>query len=137
MGMYTAFHFASELKKEIPEEVIEVLKFMNTGENKPETLPNHDFFKTERWFCLFRMDSYYFDAETHSSFRFNEISGSYYLTVTSNLKNYDSEIELFVEWITPYLQKFDGEFLGYSRYEETEEPNIIKYSPEARPLKRL
>ena len=36
MGMYTAFHFASELKKDTPKEVIEILKFMDRQEECPD-----------------------------------------------------------------------------------------------------
>lgn len=126
MGMYTEIHFNSELKKDTPKEVVEVLKYMVEDCEKPLELPDHELFKSERWEILFKCDSYYFDADTHSTLRFDEISGSYYLCVRSNLKNYDSEIEKFIDWIDPYLDKFDGDFLGFYRYEETEEPTLIK-----------
>lgn len=128
MGMYTAFHFASELKKDTPKEVIEILKFMDRQKEEcPKQLPEHNFFKCNRWGYLFTMSSYYFDAKTSHFFEFDVITDSYFLTVTSNLKNYDNEIELFIDWIHPYLAKYDGDFLGYSRYEETEEPTLLYY----------
>lgn len=74
---------------------------------------------------MLRCDSYYFDADTHSTLRFDDISDSYYLCIRTNLKNYGQEIRHFVDWIMPYLDKFEGEFLGFSRYEETEEPTLI------------
>ena len=128
MGMYTQFHFASEFKKDTSEEVIETLRYMaDRSLEKPEELPLHPFFECSRWDMLFAMDSYYFDYKTHCDFSFDDIGDAWYLSVTSNLKNYSNEIELFVDWITPYLEKYDGDFLGYSRYEETEEPEIIYY----------
>jgi len=126
--MYTAFHFASELKKDTPKEVIEILDYMASNTDKePEKLPEHNFFKCSRWKWLFTMDSCYFDADTHSTFRYDIVLNGHYLTITSNLKNYDNEIKLFVDWISPYLAKNNGDFLGYSRYEENEEPTLIYY----------
>lgn len=126
--MYTAIHLASELKKDTPKEVIEILNFMSRNSNKePDILPKHEFFKCERWRFLFTMDSYYFDYHTNCSFEYDGITKSWFLSVTSNLKNYDSEIENFINWIHPYLDKFSGEFLGYTRYEENQIPILIYY----------
>lgn len=127
MGTYTQFHFASEIKKDTPKEVIEILTYMTSYEVEPKKLPNHKFFKCERWKMLFRMDSYYFPATTHCDLRLDEITNSYFLTVTSNLKNYDEEIDKFVDWITPHIEAFEGDFLGYSRHEETEDPKLIHF----------
>ena len=74
---------------------------------------------------MLRMDSYYFSADTNSTLRFDDISNAYYLCIRTNLKNYDNEITEFIDWIKPYLNKLDGDFLGFSRYEETEIPNLI------------
>jgi hypothetical protein len=126
MGMYTELHFNSELKKETPKEVIETLKYMvGEAENSPDLLPEHDLFKTGRWDYMLQCDSYYFNADTHSTLRFDDISDSYYLCIRTNLKNYGNEIEEFIDWIRPYLAKSEGEFLGFSRYEETEQPTLL------------
>ncbi len=127
MGMYTEIHFNSELSKEIPDDVLAILKYM-LGEidfDDAPTLPDHELFSTSRWTIMLRMDSYYFDADTHSTLRYDDIAHNYYLCIRSNLKNYDGEIEKFVSWIMPYLDKYNGDFLGFSRYEETEEPTLI------------
>jgi hypothetical protein len=127
MGMYTELHFNSELKKDTPKEVIELLKFM-VGEGKESgNLPDDPLFKSERWKFMLQCDSYYFDADTHSTLRLDDISGSYYLCIRCNLKNYDSEIKKFIEWIKPYLNKTKGEFLGFYRYEEDETPTLIYF----------
>jgi hypothetical protein len=130
MGMYTEIHFNSELREDTPEEVIEILKYMvGDSEEEPTRLPDHELFKTPRWGIMLRCDSYYFDADTHSTLRYDDISKSYYLCIRSNLKNYDDEIGKFVDWIMPYLNKHDGEFLGFSRYEENDEPELIYFVP--------
>jgi hypothetical protein len=136
MGMYTELHFNSPLKKSTPTHVIDLLKFMLGELDEREfgaELPNHPLFTTDRWSFMLRMDSFYFDADTHSTLRWCDISNQYVLCIRCNLKNYGSEIEKFVDWIMPYLDKFQGDFLGFSRYEETEEPTLIYYTgPDAR-----
>lgn len=131
MGMYTEFVFASELKRDLPSEVEQVLKTMTEGYGFDELsiIPDQDFFKCDRWTMLFTCDSYYFDGKTSTSFEYDNISKSYYLTVRSNLKNYDSEIEKFLQWIKPYLDIYGNKFLGYYMYEEYESPTLI-YSDE-------
>lgn len=39
--------------------------------------------------------------------------------------HYNSEIQLFIDWISPYLNKNKGYSLGFYRYEETENPTLI------------
>jgi len=125
--MYTELHFNSELRSDTPKEVIKVLKFMLKGLGKEPELPNHELFKKGSvWRFMFNTDSYYFDADTHSTLRFDIISDSYYLCLRFNIKNYNSEIENFINWIKPYTNKRNGDFLGFMRYEEDEDPIIIK-----------
>jgi len=128
MGMYTELHFNTELKEDTPKEVIDILKYMvsDNPPDKPPKLPKHELFETPRWEIMLRCDSYYFDADTHSTLRFDDIGGSHYLCIRTNLKNYDSEIEKFIDWIDPYSDSYIGDFMGFYRYEETEDPTIIK-----------
>ncbi|MGL5151574.1 MAG: hypothetical protein ACRC7N_13505 [Clostridium sp.] len=127
MGMYTELVLSCELKKDVPNEVIKVLEFL-TRENELEVeLPNHKFFECDRWKWLFTMDSYYFSGVTHCIFRFDDISKTYFLTTRSNLKNYGSEIQKFLNWIYPYIDECE-DFLGYYRYEESREPELIYLS---------
>lgn len=125
MGMYTELHFNSRLKRDAPKNVIGILKYMLDKRESLPALPEHPLFKTDEWRFMLKVGSYYFDADTHSTLRFDENIGSYYLCVRGNLKNYDHEIQHFISWITPYLDKYEGEFLGFYRYEEDEEPTLI------------
>jgi len=125
MGMYTEFHFNAELKQDTPDEVIHILLYMlNQVEDEPD-IPKHDFFKSARWRWMLQSDSYYFAADTHSTLRFDHISQSFYLCIRCNLKNYDSEIDRFIDWIAPYIDCYEGDFLGFKRYEEFNEPELI------------
>lgn len=129
MGMYTAIHFNSKLNVTKDSDTAKMLKYM-LGERKTRPrLPDHPLFKTDRWQIMLRCDSYYFDEDTHSTLRWDEISEAYYLCIRSNLKNYDDEIEKFIDWIMPHCGKYkeDGDFLGFYRYEEDETPTPIYY----------
>ena len=91
------------------------------------SLPYHPLFsQSERWQWMLTCDSYYFAADTISTLRFDDIAEQYFLCIRCNLKNYSNEIENFVNWIDPYLSHDSGDFLGFSRYEESENPEIIK-----------
>jgi len=126
MGMYTELHFNSALKEDTKQEIIDILKYMvKDKEKEPEKLPDHPFFDCERWKRLFTTDSFYFDADTHSTLRFCDTSNQYFLCVRINIKNYDGEIGKFIDWINKYLDKFPGDFIGFSRYEEYEDPTLL------------
>ena len=127
MGMYTELVLGIELYKGTPQEVIDILKYM-TGEDDlnllhKDVLESHPFFSCDRWKYLFTMGSYYFDGQTHSELKYDDISKTYFLTTRSNLKNYNSEIDMFLDWIEPYVNTRD--MWGYKRYEESEMPTII------------
>lgn len=107
-----------------PTEVVNVLRHMAGDTTETETIPTHPLFETERWQSLFRCDSYYFAAKTHSDVSFDPVTATWFVTVTSNLKNYDDEIGKFIDWIAPHLNSREGEFLGYSLYEEDEFPTL-------------
>lgn len=124
MGMYTEFHFNSRLKQDVPKEIVDTLTYMLEETTAPK-LPDHELFKTARWEFMLRSDSYYFDADTLSTLRYDEIAEAYVLCIRCNLKNYNSEIEKFIKWIMPYLDRMDGDFLGFLRYEEDELPTLI------------
>ncbi len=126
MGMYTEFHFNVKLKKDVPQEVIDILNYMlNEGTKEPLPEPDHPLFETCRWRIMLNMDSYYFAADTNSTLRYDDIGRCYYLNIRCNLKNYGNEIEKFINWIMPYIRAFKGDFLGFYRYEETEQPTLI------------
>jgi hypothetical protein len=124
MGMYTEFHFNAELREDVPDDVLAVLDYMVNDVPEPSSLPEHPLFNCLRWRSMLRMDSYYFPADTHSTLRLDE-GGERYLCVRCNLKNYDDEIRHFVDWVTPYLNVLPGDFLGFSRYEESNDPLLI------------
>jgi hypothetical protein len=134
MGMYTQLHYGAQLRTDVPAQIVNVLQYM-VGESTapPPTLPEHALFRCDRWVYMLRCDSYYFDYKTTHLLRFDDIGRQWYLNVTSNLKNYDNEIEKFIDWIAPHVDKMPGDFLGYSRYEGEEAPTLWVYPARAVP----
>lgn len=125
MGMYTEFDFHVRLHKRTPDTVINILRYMVGDEDFREApeLPGHELFNTERWAGMLRSGSYYFAADTHSTLNLKDLT----LNVRCNLKNYGGEILRFVDWIKPYCDSHKGEFLGFYRYEEDDQPTLIFY----------
>lgn len=132
MGMYTEIVCGFSLKEDTPEVVINALRFMMGDSDKPSVLPEHELFSLDRWDCLFRMSSYYFGfSSNHSVMKRDDLDKCWILSVRADLKNYDSEIETFFDWITPYVDGGSGtkDLIGYSIYEEADEPTLY-YKPE-------
>jgi len=125
MGDYTEFHFNAQLKANTPSEVVVTLNQMLGHTKIGQERPKHPLFSTDRWDIMLTCDSAYFDAESHSTLRYKRTAESYYLCIRSNFKHYDKEIPLFLDWIHPHLDKLEGGFLGFYRYEETEIPTLL------------
>ena len=127
MGMYTELHYNAELLSSTPREVLDVLSYMvKTEKNSyPPITPEHSLFGTDRWAHMLVSNSYYFSADTHSTLRYDAIAQAWFICIRCNFKNYCDEIAKFCEWINPYVSACEGEFLGFSRYEESEFPDLI------------
>ena len=118
--MYTELIFGAELKSDTPIEIIESLKYMlGELENKPKDFPTCN----NRFEHLFGCSSYYFGVNKPiTKMWYDLISKSYHISTRSNLKNYDSEIETFLEWIKPYIESGSGinELYAIVIYEDAE-----------------
>lgn len=123
MGMYTEINVCFDLYRDTSKEVIDILHSLIDRTDKPDVLPGHKFFKCDRWYMVACCDSYYFDGSTNSKMIFDAISKTWKVNIRANLKNYDSEIEHFLDWLVPYIET-EG-FIGYTRYEEYENPTLV------------
>lgn len=125
--MYTELVLGVDLKPDTPNDVIETIRVMVGDELVlPQPVPDHPLFKCERWKFMLVCGSYYFAGPTLTGFKKDEIAKRWQLSVRCNLKNYGGEIEHFLDWIRPYIDKPSaGEFMGYSRYEESDEPTLL------------
>jgi hypothetical protein len=126
MGMYTELHLSVELTGGAP---LEILRYM-TGQDKGPgeiRVPDHPFFQTPRWAFMLQCDSAYFPAPTNSHVGKTEY-GNCVLLVQCSFKNYYGEIDLFLEWLSPFVVGSgwkERDFVGYSLYEENEDPTPI------------
>lgn len=131
MGMYTEFLFQGETKANLPKEIKELIDYYfgesfeldigQPGSNRK--LPDHNFFKCDRWHHIGHIGSYYFSpfALRHKQEHIQE-DGTQRVFLICNLKNYHDEIELFLDWIDPYMEFYWGHYC----YEEDEKPTFFK-----------
>jgi hypothetical protein len=123
MGMYTEIYVNVDLKATTPDEVITVLKAMCgklDKEAERKALKN----SPDRWCCLFSDGSFY-TPRTHCKFLERDtISNQWSLLGKGDTKNYGAEIQKFFEWISPWVDGDEGDFIGYSRYEEDQQPQL-------------
>jgi hypothetical protein len=124
MGMYTELIFGADLKKDTPKNIIEALKYIiGDIEEKPNDFPLPD----GRCEWLFRGGSYYFGVNSAVSKMWkDDISENYVISTRSNIKNYEGEIDAFLEWIKPYIESGSGcrDMYAIVTYEEAESPCI-------------
>lgn len=126
MGMYTEIVVGVRLKKGTPKEVMDILSVLvGYTDASGLDLPSHGFFKTNRWKYIVRSCSYYFPVHSAHSRLVDDGRGNIFLDARASLKNYDSEIEKFFDWLLPYVEAHYGcgkTLMGYSRYEENGYP---------------
>ena len=118
MGMYTELSIDAEIVND--KEVIQKLQFMLKDSDEDIKI-NHPLFNTERWEHMLICDSSYFDSQTDSNLYKND--SMYFLHILCNFKNYDNEINLFLDWLCPYI--ITEGLLGYTRYEMNYDPTYI------------
>ena len=124
MGMYTELILGAELKKDVPDIVVNTLKYLvGDIEEKPRDFP----LTGERSDWMLQMGSYYFAINNSvCKMWFDDIDSRWHISTRSNLKNYDGEIEEFLEWLKPYIDGGSGfnDMYAIVMYEEAEEPTI-------------
>jgi hypothetical protein len=134
MGMYTELVASFELKENAPKQVLDILTHMTVYSEQTVDVPDHPFFKCERWHFMLRCSSAYFVGAAHSTLQHSEVYDCYSLLVHCNFKNYENELDLFLNWLAPYVKRRG--FAGYSRYEEDVQPKLI-YCVEDGKIERL
>jgi hypothetical protein len=125
MGMYTELVLKCETKEDIPKEIKSVLEFLFGNGESPLETPSHPFFMLPRWKAVGHCSSYYHHPKRVFNIVESPIWDSMYIFSRSDLKNYDGEIEAFIDWITPYLQTYGKTCIGWKWYEEDAEPTLI------------
>ena len=125
MGMYTEHSARISIHKS-EVKLIEWLKrwvAWTDGPTEIEPFEIHPFFETDRWRHLPHTQSAYFNIERNTD-EWSKIVDDPWdldkaiLILSGSIKNYDSEIDKFCDWISRYTS---DKVLGYSRYEENEQ----------------
>lgn len=128
MGMYTELVLGVDLDEDTPSNIIDILKWMLTGVElcaKPFVdIPKHPLFNTERWNIMLCCDSAYFPGVSDNSWE-TGVLDEFKFSIRSNLKNYDNEIELFLHFIEPYIDRYFYGFIGYMLREDVNHPTLI------------
>lgn len=129
MGMYTGLILDCYLKEETWWAWWEIFLYLTDPKNnpRPPTLPKHPFFECERWHQIGGCGSAYLEDDFPPNSTFRDLGDDqYHLHISCSLKNYDGEIERFLEWIEKYIDKFR---YGWLRYEECKLRTIIDFTP--------
>jgi hypothetical protein len=140
MSVDTELVLACNLKHDVPEEVLHLLRFLCEGERavpRPSDLPAHPFFRTERWQSVLNAGSYHLPSGGPSARliikEWKNVTGAQppkSLIVRCDLKNYDFEIQYFLQWFAPYSRT--SGFVGYYRHEEALHPTLIYFFPDGK-----
>jgi len=107
MGMYTKMGIQVDLRKDTPKDVIETLNALVSGKDPSLLLTD----KPKRWGYMFT---------NGSLVSLGNAGVQLSLLAAGEIKNYNNEIEAFFEWIMPYVDGMEGDFIGYTRYEDSD-----------------
>ncbi len=129
MGMYTELYISAQVKPEGRHK--EAFLRLFTQENTEHAL--QDYADLHEAFTLSRIQfgmipagcSHYFLPMSTHKCEWNKISEAYSLTFRCDLKNYENEIETFLDWLMPMIDAYEGEHIGHMRYEEADEPTLL------------
>lgn len=119
MGMYTELILKCSVKKDCPEQVKAILNSLFNGVEYNKELPNHPFFLCSRWEYIGSSHSYYHVPWHDAKYQDN------YIFSRCDLKNYEDEIENFLDWLSPYIDAQPGACIGWKWYEEDETPTLL------------
>lgn len=141
MGMYTELNIEVTVNPE-DATTLALLQAMVNGDEATLTLleeagklPDYNLFKVSpRWKWMLRSDSFSFnhvaDSSLHDRYAYyderpegTELERT--LNIRCDLKNYNDDIELFIEWIHTFT--LSRGFVGYMRYEENRNPTLIYF----------
>lgn len=119
MGDYTKLAFNAMLKSDMKTDVVAFLEACSVGIDNFNSLPDHDFFKTERWDRV--LNQCYFE-HNKEGFR---------LSIDSKFKNYGDEVRKFCDWIGPFLTSGQADTIigstEFLEYGENDAENSFDY----------
>jgi hypothetical protein len=126
MGMYTELIFGASIKKDAPKEVINTLYYLVNFKKLWDDVPIEKSVTKGRN-VLNGGGSYYFGVTDGVAKMWqDDIDKEWKVSARHNIKNYEGEIENFLEWVKPYIESGSGhrEMYAIKMYEEMSEPTI-------------
>jgi hypothetical protein len=145
MGHYNGLKIEVKLRNDLDKEVVDILNHVTFNvdgqhiwsENIP--LPSHAFFKASRWHVVLCGQSAYIseyeEAQPKQGERFYQLpDGRWQLKAAASIKEWDSEISLFLYWLEQYVDDEDlGKIVGEFKYEHSK-PTTFMFDPETKKL---
>ena len=129
--MYTEMIFGCKLSKSTPKECINALNYSINGAMEDwDNLSEEDrqFHDDYDLGYLFHGSSYYFGVNLPvNRFWRDNIDNCWHISVRSNIKNYEGQIENFLDYIADYVEQGSGygsHVYAYVQYEEDALPTI-------------
>lgn len=129
MGDFAELNIRFKLKEDIPDSVIYTLDYMASRQmQEPAELPDHPLFKSRRWnHMLHGNDDPAGDDVGVTIFEKDRRDNGLFIFVRSVYKD-RGEVDLFFDWIYPYIDALWLEFLGYIKYDTNDHPQLIYYT---------
>jgi hypothetical protein len=129
MGDYTKIVFDAELKDMPHNPAAEFFRILKRADS-PSEMSNliarleHPFFDKPRWHMLFFGASEYFSTRGFDYWTGYDLDPAS-VHISSSFKNYSNEINLFLDWITPFV--YPEPVYGFVQ-DEYRDPRFIIYN---------
>ena len=131
MGMYTELIFEAKLSGDTPKDVIDAISLVckdcaNIKTTSSAFAIDNIIEHFDLWYLLTSNSAYFPAQYSYSRIYYNELEDTYSLFIRSDLKNYEKQIDKFLEYIKPYIVKGMGskDIYAYVLYETGSEPTI-------------
>jgi len=126
MGMYTELVLGCSIKNN-PEIITAIHWLLDNSKNKtncPSILPQGGRID---WMFNSSGSCYFGGPSGIHHFKYDTISDCYRFSARFNIKNYDEEIQKFLEWLRPFIDQGSGSRGWYAAvtYEEADEPTLF------------
>ena len=131
MGMYTELILGCEFSKNTPDVLIKALDHVINYPEEEVDMNVQKFIREYDLNYLLFGSSYYFGVNRSSAMFWKDtIDNSYHISTRSNIKNYTNQIEKFLEYIKPYVERGSGyehRIYAYVQYESDEFPTVYAW----------
>ncbi len=120
MGAYAELMLACDLKKEAPQEVINILSYLCTPfDQRPEFVvkPDHWFFQQADWLMIGGDPTGHLPGDNIAKLTRDVFTSLYRFTFRAKIRGGEDLIFSFVHWLAPY--SYTEAFVGYTQSPQT------------------